>query len=129
MAIARFTQMLEKSGVYADQHFMIVPERGFNLVCLRHGRDYSIHADRRLDVKEVSSNQVDSIANEYVDKRAVGQGRAEMLLRLQTSMYGATAPAARAKLLKVSAKGRGIPVIKAKHSHDEVSLDVAILPR
>jgi hypothetical protein len=109
---------------------MIVPERGFNLVCLRDGKDYRIDADKRLDVKEVSLDQVDRIANEYLQKRAVGQESKDLLLRLRTSMYHSVPFAGRrSKVLKVSAEGAGIPVIKAKHGSIEVRLDVAILRR
>ena len=127
--MARFVQMLQKSGVYSDQNFMIVPQHGFNLVALRDGKDYRIDYDNRLDVQEVRFNQVDRIANEYVQKRAGGQESIDQLTRLRTSMYGTIAPAARAKLLQVSAKGAGIPVIKAKHGSIEVRLDVGILRR
>ena len=127
--MARFVQLLQKSGVYSDQNFMIVPQGGFNLVCLRDGKDYRIAHDDRLDVQEVGFDQVNRIASEYMRKRAVGQEGIDLLTRLRTSMYGTIASTAGAKLLKVSAKGAGIPVIKAKHGNIEVRLDVAILRR
>jgi hypothetical protein len=127
--MARFVQMLPKSGVYSDQNFMIVPQHGFNLVCLREGTDCRIDHDSRLDVQEVRFNQVDRIANEYMQKRVIGRDGADMLTRLRTSMYGTVASDSRAKLLKVSAQGAGIPVIKAKYGSVEVRLDVGILRR
>ena len=45
--MARFVQMLPKSRVYADPNFMIAPQRGFNLVCLREGKDYRIERNKR----------------------------------------------------------------------------------
>jgi hypothetical protein len=127
--MARFVQMLERSGVYSDQNFMIVPQAGFNLVYLREGKGYRIAHDQRLRVREVQFNEVEQIANEYVHKRAFGQSSTDQLLRLRTTMYGSVARTATGKLLKVSAIGAGIPIITARHENNEVKLDVAILRR
>ncbi len=70
--MARFVQLLKKSGVYSNQNFMIVPSNGFNLVALLDAKDFRIEHDARLDVKEVRMDDVDRIANEYVAKRATG---------------------------------------------------------
>ena len=44
----RFVQFLQQSGVYAEQSFMIVPRPGFNLVCLRDGKDVHLSHDRSI---------------------------------------------------------------------------------
>lgn len=109
---------------------MIVPKGGFNLVALVEGKDYSVNHDNRLDVQEVGFAQVDRTANEYIDKRAVGQDRGDMLTRLRTAMYGTIASTDRpSKVLKVSARGAGIPIITAKRGNINVKLDAAILRR
>lgn len=127
--MARFVQMLERSGVYADQNFMIVPQGGFNLVYLREGKEYRIDHDRRLKVHEVRFGEVERIANDYVQKRHFGINGADQLLRLRTVMYGSVHSTAKGKLLQVSAIGAGIPTIMARHGNNAVRLDVGILRR
>jgi hypothetical protein len=127
--MARFVQMLPKSGIYADQNFMIVPKSGFNLVYLRDGKDFDIAHDKRLDVHEVKFDEVEMIAKEYMRTRAAGSDGADRLLRLRTAMYGGVGAAASGKLLQVKALGDRLPVLTARRGGAEVRLDVAILPR
>jgi hypothetical protein len=128
--MARFVQLLKKSGVYSNQNFMIVPSNGFNLVALLDAKDFRLEHDARLDVKEVRMDDVDRIANEYVATRATGPEKADLGLRLRTAMYGTVPFSTRSsKVLKVSAKGAGIPIVKARRDNVEVRMDAAILRR
>src|SRR5258707_980483 len=71
-AMASFVQFLQRSGVYAEQSFMIVPRegRGFNLVCLRDSKDVRLSYDRnRLEVEYVDLDHVERVAQEYINAR------------------------------------------------------------
>src|SRR6476646_5609447 len=58
--MASFVQFLQHSGVYATQSFMIVPQGGFNLVCLRDSKNVGLSYDRdRLQVEDVRLHQVE----------------------------------------------------------------------
>ncbi|WP_175361066.1 hypothetical protein [Bradyrhizobium sp. STM 3843] len=132
-AMASFVQFLQQSGVYAAQSFMIVPRGGFNLVCLRDSKDVHLAYDRdRLQVEDVRLDQVERVAQDYIKTRygeQKSQERDDQLLRLRTALYATAPPEASARGLKVSAKGTGIPQIKATRGNTEIRLDVAILPR
>jgi hypothetical protein len=128
--MVRFVQLLKKSGVYSDQRFMIVPRDGFNLIALVEGKEFRVESDPRLDVQEVNFDQVDRIATEYINQRATRSERPHRLLALRTAMYNTIASKDRpSKVLKVSARGSGIPVLKAKRSNVEMRMDVGILGR
>ena len=127
--MARFVQMLVKSGVFTDQNFMIVPQGGFNLVYLRDAAGFQIAHDRRLKVHEVKSEQVERIATEYLRSREGSAGSVDRLLRLRTAMHNGVSKSARGKLLQVWANGSGLPVLTAKSGTASLKLDVAILRR
>lgn len=127
--MARFVQMLPKSGIYADHSFMIVPKSGFNLVYLRDGKDFAIAHDARIIVHEVKFHEVERIAKEYVSTRSGGSDAADRLLGLRTAMYDSVGAAAAGKLLQVRANGSGLPTLTAKRGTAAVKLDVAILRR
>jgi hypothetical protein len=132
-AMASFVQFLQYSGVYAEQSFMIVPRGGFNLVCLRDSKDVHLSYDRgRLQVEDVRLEHVERVAQEYINTRGGEQGgqeRDDQLLRLRTALYATARPEGNARALKVSAKGVGIPELKATRGNTGISLDVAIMPR
>lgn len=131
--MASFVQFLQYSGVYAAQSFMIVPRGGFNLVCLRDSKDVGLSYDRdRLKVEDVSLDQVERVAREYINTRYKDQGsqeRNDQLLRLRTALYDTAQPKGSARGLKVTAKGFGIPDLKATRGNAQIKLEVAILPR
>ena len=127
--MARFVQMLPKSGIFADQNFMTVPKGGFNLIYLRDGKDFDITHDNRIDVHEVTFGEVDTIAKAYMSTRAAGSDGADRLLRLRTVMFDSVAAKAKGKLLQVRANGAGIPVLTARDGTHELRLDVAIMKR
>lgn len=127
--MARFVQMLPKSGIFADQNFMTVPKSGFNLVYLRDGKNFDITHDDRIAVHEVAFDEVEMIAKAYMSTRDAGADSVDRLLRLRTAMYGSVGAAASGKLLQVKAKGDRLPVLSAKRGGAEVRLDVAILKR
>jgi len=131
--MASFVQFLQHSGVYATQSFMIVPQGGFNLVCLRDSKNVGLSYDRdRLQVEDVRLDQVERVAQEYINTRYKDQGsqeRNDQLLRLRTALYVTAQPKGSARGLKVSAKGFGIPELKAMRDNTQIKLDVAILPR
>jgi hypothetical protein len=128
--MASFVQFLEHSGVYASQSFMIVPWRGFNLVCLRDSKNVRLSYDRGLlQVEDVSMEQVGQVAQEYIDARfreQGGQERVDQLLRLRAALYATARPGGPARGLKVSGKGGHISELRANNGP---KLDVAILPR
>ena len=122
--MASFVQFLQDSGVYAAQSFMIVPRGGFNLVCLRDSKDVGLSYDRgRLQVEDVRFEHVERVAQEYINTRfreQRSQERQDQLLRLRTALYATARPEGLARALKVSAKGVGIPELKAmrgQHRH------------
>jgi hypothetical protein len=123
-----FVQFLQRSGVYASQHFMIVPRGSFNLVCLRDSVGCTLGYDHnRLQVEDVRFEDVETVAREYIGQRFGAPGdqvRADELLRLRTDPHQRTARA-----LKVSSKGSGIPEIKATRDSASAKLEVGILPR
>jgi hypothetical protein len=131
--MASFVQLLQQSGVYAAQSFMIVPRGGFNLVCLRDSKDVRLSYDRdRLGVEDVRLEQVDRVAQEYINTRfreQRNQEREDQLLRLRSALYATARPESLARALKVSAKGVGIPELKAMRGNTGIRLEVAILPR
>ncbi len=131
--MASFVQFLQQSGVYAAQSFMIVPRKGFNLVCLRDSKDVSLSYDRgRLQVEDVGLEVVERVAQEYIHtrfKEQRSQERDDRLLRLRTALYGTARPDGLARGLKVTAKGFGIPELKAMRGNTSIRLEVAILPR
>jgi hypothetical protein len=97
---------------------------------LVEGKDFRVESDPRLDVQNVNFDQVDRIATEYINKRAARRERPDRLLALRTAMYNTIASKDRpSKVLKVSARGSGIPVLKAKRDNVEMRLDVGILRR
>jgi hypothetical protein len=128
----RFVQFLQHSGVYAEQDFMIVPRPGFNLVCLRDSKDVRLSYDRnRLQVDDVGLEDVERVALEYINFRygkQKSQERDDQLLRLRTGLFGTAQPGL-ARGFKVTAKGVGIPELKATRGNISVKLDVALLPR
>jgi hypothetical protein len=128
----RFVQFLQHSGVYAEQDFMIVPRPGFNLVCLRDSKDVRLSYDRnRLQVDDVGLEDVERVALEYINFRygkQKGQERDDQLLRLRTGLFGTAQPGL-ARGFKVTAKGAGLPELKATRGNISVKLDVALLPR
>jgi len=91
-----FVQFLQRSGVYAAQSFMIVPRRGFNLVCLRDSKDVGLSYDRdRLQVDDVRLEDVERVALEYISFRygkQKSQERADQLLRLRTALFATARP-------------------------------------
>ena len=131
--MASFVQFLQHSGVYAAQSFMIVPRGGFNLVCLRDSKDVRLSYDRgRLQVEDVRLEHVERVAQEYINARfreQRSQEREDQLLRLRTALYATARPDGFARALKVSAKGVGIPELKAMRGNTGIRLEVAILPR
>lgn len=128
-----FVQFLQRSGVYAQQSFMTVPRRGFNLVCLRDSKDVALSYDHdRLQVDDVRFEDVERVALEYIDIRygkQKSQERDDQLLRLRTALFATASPKGLARGLKVTAKGIGIPELKAMRGNLGIKLDVAILPR
>lgn len=132
-AMASFVQFLRRSGVYAAQGFMIVPRGSFNLVCLRDSRDVHLSYDRgRLEVEYVRFEHVERVALEYINARygePRSQEREDQLLRLRTALYPTARQEGLARALKVSAKGVGIPELKAMRGNIAIRLEVAILPR
>ena len=128
----RFVQFLQHSGVFAEQDFMIVPRPGFNLVCLRDSKDVRLSYDRnRLQVDDVGLEDVERVALEYINFRygkQKSQERDDQLLRLRTGLFGTAQPGL-ARGFKVTAKGVGIPELKATRGNISVKLDVALLPR
>src|SRR5215475_7918959 len=90
-AMPSFVQFLQRSGVYAAQSFMIVPRRGFNLVCLRDSKDVGLSYDRdRLQVDDVRLEDVERVALEYISFRygkQKSQERDDQLLRLRTALF------------------------------------------
>ena len=128
-----FVQFLQRSGVFAAQEFMIVPRGGFNLVCLRDSKDVHLSYDRgRLEVEDVRLEHVERVAQEYISirfRQAKSQDRADELLRLRTALFATARPDGLARGLKVSAKGVGLPELKAVRGNIVTRLDVAILPR
>src|SRR5882724_9864805 len=132
-AMASFVQFLQRSGVYAAQSFMVVPRGGFNLVCLRDSRDVGLSYDPgRLQVDDVRFEHVERVAQEYINTRfgeRRSQEREDQLLRLRTALYATARPEGRARALKVSANGGGIPELKAMRGNLGIRLEVAILPR
>ena len=125
----RFVQMLERSGVFADQNLMIVLKGGFNLVYLRDAKGVTLKHDLRLDVQDVKFGDVERIAKEYFRIRSQGAAYADRLLALRTAMYGGIGPESTGRLLKVSAHGTGIPEMSATNGASVAKLDVAIMPR
>lgn len=128
-----FVQFLQRSGVYAEQSFMIVPRRGFNLVCLRDSKDAGLSYDPdRLQVDDIGLENVERVAQEYINFRygkQKSQERDDQLLRLRTALFATARPEGLARGFKVTAKGIGIPEFKAMRGNIGVKLDVAILPR
>jgi hypothetical protein len=128
-----FVQFLQRSGVFAAQEFMIVPRGGFNLVCLRDSKDVRLSYDRgRLEVEDVRLEHVERVAQEYISirfRQAKSQDRADELLRLRTALFATARPDGLARGLKVTAKGVGLPELKALRGNMVTRLDVAILPR
>lgn len=128
-----FAQFLDHSGVYAAESFMIVPQGSFNLVCLRDSKDVGLSYDPdRLKVEDVQFEQVESVAQDYINIRygkLGSQERDDQLLRLRTALYRAGRPGGNARALKVSHKGGGIPELKATRGGTGVRLEVAIMPR
>ena len=128
-----FVQFLQRSGVYAEQSFMIVPRGGFNLVCLRDSKDVRLSYDRgRLEVDDVRLEDIEPVAQEYINIRygkQKSQERDDQLLRLRTALFGNARPEGLARGLKVTAKGVGIPELKAMRGNIGIRLEVAILPR
>src|SRR5437764_13126468 len=114
-AMASFAQYLQYSGVYAEQSFMIIPRqtrekrRDFNLVCLRDSKDVHLSYDRsRFEVEYVDLEQVERVAQEYIDARYSGPRspeRDDQLLRLRTALHATARPEGHARGLKASAKG------------------------
>jgi hypothetical protein len=131
--MASFVQFLQRSGVFAAQDFMIVPRGGFNLVCLRDSKDVHLSYDRgRLEVEDVRLEHVERVAQEYISirfRQAKSQERADELLRLRTALFTTARPDGLARGLKVTAKGVGLPELKALRGSMVTRLDVAILPR
>lgn len=127
--MAYFVQMMAKSGVYPDENFMVVPDRGFNLCYLREGKEFKISHDARLDVREVQFEDIERIAKDYMSARAGGYHAADRLLGLRTAMYHSVGAQVNGKLLKVQAKGTGIPVLLASNGSSQVKLDVGIMRR
>lgn len=127
--MARFVQMLQRSGVFADQHFMVVPKGGFNLVYLRDAAGCQLVHDARLKVRDVKFDDIERIATEYLRGRALGPDHDDRLLRLRTAMYGGIAQQAKGRLLQVRENGTGIPVLAATQGGSVVQLDVAIMDR
>jgi hypothetical protein len=128
-----FVQFLERSGVYPDQHFMIVPRPGFNLVCLRDSKDVGLSYDRnRLQVDQVLLEDVEPVALEYINYRygkQKSQERDDQLLRLRTALFATARPDGLARGYKVTAKGKDVPGLTATRGNISVKLDVALLPR
>src|SRR5262245_58807711 len=101
-AMASFVQFLQRSGVYADQGFMIVPRAplragpGFNLVCLRDSKGVDLsYNPNRLQVDDVGLEDVERVAREYIDTRLgkqKSQERDDQLLRLRTALYATARP-------------------------------------
>ena len=127
--MARFVQMLPRSGVFADQNLMIVPRGGFNLVYLRDAAGVRLSHDARLAVHDVKFDDVERVAKEYLHTRARGAGYADLLLQLRTVMYGGIAAQSTGRLLRVRALGTGIPILTATQGASVLKLDVAIMPR
>jgi|GEM_PF-1859829 len=131
--MASFVQFLQHSGVYAAQRFMIVPRGGFNLVCLRDSKDVRLSYDRdRLQIDDVRLEHVERVAQEYIDTRfrtQRSQEREDQSLRLRTALYATARPEGSARALKISAKGAGIPELRALRGGTGIKLEVAILPR
>jgi hypothetical protein len=127
-----FVQFLQHSGVFSGQSFMIVPEGGFNLVCLRDSKGVQLSHDHRLLVEDVRFEDVERVAQEYIKtryKESKGQERDDQLLRLRTALYATIRPESGARALKVTAKGSRLPELKATRGNLGIKLDVAILPR
>ena len=131
--MASFVQYLERSGVFAEQSFMVVPRVGFNLVCLRDSKDVRLSYDRdRLQVEYVGLEDVEPVAREYISSRyekLKSQERDDKLLRLRTALHATARPEGLARGLKVTAKGGGIPELKAMRGGMGIRLEVASLPR
>jgi hypothetical protein len=132
-AMPSFVQFLPRSGVYAEENFMIVPRGGFNLVCLRDSKDVRLSYDRdRLTVDDVRLEHVERVAQEYINARfgkQKSQERDDELLRLRTGLFGTARPGGLARGLKISAKGIGLPELKAMRGSISIGLHVAILGR
>lgn len=62
------------------------------MVCLRDSKDVHLSYDRdRLQVEDVRFEQVERVAQEYINSRygeQKGQERDDQLLRLRTALYG-----------------------------------------
>jgi hypothetical protein len=132
-AMPRFVQFLQHSGVYAEQDFMIVPRPGFNLVCLRDSKDVRLSYDPdRLQVDSVGLEDVERVALEYINYRygkQKSQERDDQLLRLRTALVATARPEGLARGYKVTAKGIGVPELKATRGNIGVKLAVGLLPR
>ncbi len=131
--MASFVQFLPRSGVIAEQSFMSVPRPGFNLVCLRDSKGVQLSYDPgRLQVDDVRLEDVERVAQEYIATRfgkLKGQERDDQLLRLRTALFATARPEGLARGLKVTARGIGIPELKAVRGNISIKLDVALLPR
>lgn len=131
--MASFVQFLQHSGVFAAQDFLVVPEGGFNLVCLRDAKGVHLSYDKaRLQVDDISVEQVERIAQDYIDRRygnRKSQERDNQLLRLRSALYATIRPQAGARALKVQARGKGIPPLTGTRGGTVIKLDVAIMPR
>jgi len=131
-AMVSFVQFLERSGVYAEQSFMTVPQKGFNLVCLRDSKDVQLAYDHaRLQVDVVRFEDVERVAQEYINTRfreQKNQERDDQLLRLRAALYATARPDGVARALKISPKDTGIPELKAVRGNSSITLQVAILP-
>ena len=128
----RFVQFLQNSGVYAEQDFMIVPRPGFNLVCLRDGKDVRLSHDNRLQVDRVGFDDVERVALEYINYRygkKKSQERDDQLLRLRTALFATAPPDSLARGYKVTANGKGIPELTATRGNISAKLAVGLLPR
>jgi hypothetical protein len=128
-----FVQFLERSGVYAEQGFMIAPRENFNLVCLRDSKDVQLSYDpNRLQVDDVRLEHVERVAEEYIAFRygkQKSQERDDQLLRLRTALFATARPEGFARGLKVKVNGIGIPELKATRGNIGIKMEVASVPR
>jgi hypothetical protein len=128
-----FAQFLQRSGVYAEQGFMIAPRENFNLVCLRDSKDVQLSYDpNRLQVDDVRLEHVERVAQEYIAFRygkQKSQERDDQLLRLRTALFATARPEGLARGLKVRVHGIGIPELKATRGTIGIKMEVASVPR
>ncbi len=127
----KFTELLKETGIDPQNNFMVVPLGGSNLVGLHNadGFDYDHH---RLEVNQVTREQIHRVSNNLYDQFNLTQGlvdETDSWKAYWAAMHNSLSFGSHSRLLSVTGKMRGLTDIKAVQGGLILNLNVAVVPR